>query len=137
MAIDVIAQYSNKGPQPWVPEDISPADARLTYDEESDSLGLMFGHERAGSVSRRPGGIWWRIDSKTGEVYGIEIQAFAHKFLPRVLADAEVDSVLRMRLEHHWHAFKEDPTAPSNFAEHILMHIGFLKGRSSTSLSRP
>ena len=137
MADDVIARHAGQGPTPWIAEPLRLHAVRLSYDAEFDSLGLMFGARRAGSTLRRSNGVSWRIDATSGEIYGIEIEAFERNFLPTFTQDA----ALRQRVESHWQDLKAnnlgDDASRIHFAQHILSAIDLADGHAALAGNSP
>jgi uncharacterized protein YuzE len=136
MVSDIIASNSGRGPKPRMPATLNFESIRLKYDTEGDILSLVFGPDRPGTTIDNPNGVWWRIDSETGEIYGVEIQVFEHHFLTDFTDDA--------RIAQHWHALKDqnlqDDESRVHFVGHILKLVGLIDGHatliSSTSSPR-
>lgn len=68
-------------PKLHMPE-VDPKVAHVDYDAETDMLYLRWAVAPAVSVNI-DGEVWLRVDPKTGEVYGFEIEDYESDFLKR------------------------------------------------------
>lgn len=83
MADNVVESFAGGGPKPWMPKHLNYEAVRMAYDAEADIIYLMFVSARPTTTVDNPGGIWLRIATETGEIYGVEIQGFERVFLKK------------------------------------------------------
>lgn len=131
-ANEIIAANAGQGPPPRMPEMLDYESIELAYETEGDTLFLTFGAARPGTTVDNPDGVWWRIDSETGEIYGIEIPGFEHYFLKHFTDD--------QRIAQHWRDLKaqnpQDPESRIPFATHILRLARLIDGHAPQASSR-
>jgi len=65
-------------------------DFEVNYDEESDTILMQSKNHRPAVAIDHKGEVWFRVDPKNGEIFGIEIEGFKRVFLrkhPELLRD--------------------------------------------------
>jgi uncharacterized protein YuzE len=64
-------------------EDVDSKQFSLVYDKKHDTLFIRRGAPRPGTSIDLEGEAWLRMDPRTGEILGFEIEDFERVFLPR------------------------------------------------------